>query len=323
MKEIKASTTIAASPSEVWQVLTDFDHYPDWNPMLTQVKGKFAVGELLNVRMRLPSRLMCGTPVSCSWSPMVIKSEPGSCLEWSAPYSGIKGCLNGTHYFQLTSSHGGTQTEFTQGKKYQGWGTSLYSVAGSIEGARRGLVAMNSALAIETIRRKQALSKSTIVEKATTVNEKAMKDSDSEMVDLAVVDLDISDSAAVTEATAGASSFEPAEEPEPLCASSKPEKRTSLLGAGISSLFGGGSKPAMPTSSSRDDLINPAIAEEAEDGDEGEEGEDEDGDDDDDGEDGFDLPPEDPEAKRQREAKNAERIELDLGGGELSMDFGF
>lgn len=183
---------------------------------------------------------------------------------------------------------------------------------------------MNSALAIETIRRKQALSKSTIVEKATTVNEKAMKDSDSEMVDLAVVDLDISDSAAVTEATAGASSFEPAEEPEPLCASSKPEKRTSLIGAGISSLFGGGSKPAMPTSSSRDDLINPTIAEEAEDGDEGEEGEDEDGDDDDDdGEDGFDLPPEDPEAKRQREAKNAERIELDLGGGELSMDFGF
>ncbi|KAF9377199.1 hypothetical protein CPB97_010350 [Podila verticillata] len=321
MKEIKASITIAASPSEVWQTLTDFDHYPDWNPMLTLVKGKFAVGELLNVRMRLPSRLMCGTPVSCSWSPMVIKSEPGACLEWSAPYSGIKGCLNGTHYFQLTSSHGGTQTEFTQGKKYHGWGTSLYSVAGSIEGARRGLVAMNSALAVETVRRKQLPSKSTIVEKATTVNEKAIKDSDSEMVDLAVVDLDISDSAAVAEATAD-SSFEPSEEPEPTCASLKPEKRTSIIGAGISSLFGVVSKPSMPSSSSRDELINPAIAEETEDGDEDEEGEDEDGDDD--GEDGFELPPEDPEAKRQREAKNAERIELDLGGGELSMaDFGF
>lgn len=152
------------------------------------------------------------------------------------------------------------------------------------------------------------------------MNEKGMmKDNDSEMVDLAVVDLDISDSAAVAEATADASSFEPAEEPEPTCASPKPEKRTSIIGAGISCLFGG-SKPSMPTSSSRDDLINPAIAEEAEDGDEGEEGEDEDGDDD---EDGFDLPSEDPEAKRQREAKNAERIELDLGGGELSMDFGF
>lgn len=286
---------------------------------------------------------------------MVIKSEPGACLEWSAPYSGIKGCLNvrsflshsptsaarlnckvllilflllfhgvfkqGTHYFQLTSSHGGTQTEFTQGKKYHGWGTSLYSVAGSIEGARRGLVAMNSALAVETVRRKQLPSKSTIVEKATTVNEKAIKDSDSEMVDLAVVDLDISDSAAVAEATAD-SSFEPSEEPEPTCASLKPEKRTSIIGAGISSLFGVVSKPSMPSSSSRDELINPAIAEETEDGDEDEEGEDEDGDDD--GEDGFELPPEDPEAKRQREAKNAERIELDLGGGELSMaDFGF
>lgn len=227
----------------------------------------------------------------------------------------------GTHYFQLTSSHGGTQTEFTQGKKYHGWGTSLYSVAGSIEGARRGLVAMNSALAVETVRRKQLSSKSTTVEKATTVNEKTIKDSDSEMVDLAVVDLDISDSAAVAVATAD-SSFEPSEEPEPTCASPKPDKRTSIIGAGISSLFGGGSKPSMPSSSSRDDLINPAIAEETEDGDEGEEGEDEDGDDD--GEDGFELPPEDPETKRQREAKNAERIELDLGGGELSMaDFGF
>ncbi|KAG0331179.1 hypothetical protein BG004_001796 [Podila humilis] len=269
MKEIKASITIAASPIEVWQVLTDFDHYSDWNPMLTNVKGTFA--------------------------------------------------------------------KFSQGKKYTGWGTGFYTAAGSLEGARCGLVAMNNALAIETLRRKQLhlQQKQSPAEKATTFNEKT-KDHNAgdDTADLAIVDLDISDAAAVamleqkSESDVGTdtTSYNNSNANTQHSTSPKPEKRTSLIGT----LFGGGggggaSKSQVPTSSSKDDLIARTISEEGEDGsDDDEDGEEnEDGDEDVEDDDEFEIPEEDPEAKRLREAKNAERIELDLGGGGLSMaEFG-
>lgn len=36
---------VDASPSEVWQVLTDRDAYPEWNTVLLDLKGDFKVGE--------------------------------------------------------------------------------------------------------------------------------------------------------------------------------------------------------------------------------------------------------------------------------------
>ncbi|KAF9406337.1 hypothetical protein BGZ94_003149 [Podila epigama] len=333
MKEFKASISISASPSEVWQVLTDFDHYPDWNPMLTHIKGTAAVGQSLDIKMRLPSRLMCGTP--------------------------------GTHYFQLTSSHGGTQTELTQGKKYEGWGIGVYAAAGSIESARLGAVAMNTALSFETARRKQGSvsranstgsgrsigsnsgtrSGTQIVHEkavaATTtaiVNEKDNTQDENENMNSTVEDLDISDTAAVAAATAAAaaadisSSTKAEPDPEPEQPEPKPEKRVSLISAGLSSLFGGGGGSK---SNSKDDLLSSSAIiveadEHGQDGKEDEEKKDQDGEDDEDDDDqegnndsGFDFTAEDPEVKRQREAKNAERIELDLGGGSLSMaEFG-
>ena len=54
MKEIRTEIQINASASAVWNVLTDFRAYPDWNPFMVYLKGKPAVGERIEVKMVPP-----------------------------------------------------------------------------------------------------------------------------------------------------------------------------------------------------------------------------------------------------------------------------
>ncbi|KAG0283292.1 hypothetical protein BGZ96_012339 [Linnemannia gamsii] len=358
MKENKASITIQAAPSDVWSVLTDLDSYHDWNPMFISAKGKISEGESLSIKMRLPVQIFCGAPLSYAWSPKIIKLERNSSLEWFAS-AGLKG----THYFQLTSTHNGTATEFTQGRRYDGWGTGLYSGFGTMEDARKGFVAMNNALQIETLRRRQqdkALAEKTGSDKGTRLHQEADENE--------IAQLDISDPAAVAVAVAVGTTVsnknhnreESVSEKEarrtsdvsaagtpaafsegvqesiasPSPAPEKPvEKRTSIIGA-VSSLFVSTKIPSssgdrLPQSTSKDDLISKAVAEEAEehlndsDTNNHDDGDDQDYGDDDEGQGDETHEIEDPEVKRAREAKNAERIELDLGSGDLSLgDFG-
>ncbi|MFM2360786.1 MAG: hypothetical protein RLY16_2779, partial [Bacteroidota bacterium] len=39
-KEIKTTIEIHASPARVWEVLTNFDEYPNWNPFIKSLKGE-------------------------------------------------------------------------------------------------------------------------------------------------------------------------------------------------------------------------------------------------------------------------------------------
>lgn len=235
-----------------------------------------------------------------------------------------------------------------------------------MENARRGFVAMNNALQIETLRRRQVGGLAEKTGSAAGSDDKGTR----EASDNEIAQLDISDLAAVA-AIAGTSTTttvaadrthnreESASEKEartsdvsaagaPPAAFSegvqepaapaapvpeKPvEKRTSIIDA-VSSLFTSSKSPStsadrLPQSTSKEDLISKAVAEESKEhlNDQDNTNEDEDDhDEDDDGDDGGDdvHEVEDPEAKMVREAKNAERIELDLGSGDLSLgDFG-
>ena len=39
MKELKTTIEINASPAKVWEVLLDFEKYPDWNPFIKNIRG--------------------------------------------------------------------------------------------------------------------------------------------------------------------------------------------------------------------------------------------------------------------------------------------
>ncbi|MER3407514.1 MAG: SRPBCC domain-containing protein, partial [Nitrososphaera sp.] len=39
-KEVRTEIEIAAGPQRVWQVITDFARYPEWNPFIRRVEGE-------------------------------------------------------------------------------------------------------------------------------------------------------------------------------------------------------------------------------------------------------------------------------------------
>ena len=46
---VHTSIDISADPQKVWDVLKDFDRYPEWNPCLLSVTGEKSIGSLLTV----------------------------------------------------------------------------------------------------------------------------------------------------------------------------------------------------------------------------------------------------------------------------------
>ncbi|MGH3026982.1 MAG: SRPBCC family protein [Gaiellaceae bacterium] len=48
------STAVEASKPEVWAVLTNFDDYDQWNPVITSASGELVVGAELDLELTLP-----------------------------------------------------------------------------------------------------------------------------------------------------------------------------------------------------------------------------------------------------------------------------
>lgn len=47
----RSELVVRASRRRIWEVLTDFPAYPDWNPLLREVHGEAQGGRSLNVRL--------------------------------------------------------------------------------------------------------------------------------------------------------------------------------------------------------------------------------------------------------------------------------
>jgi uncharacterized protein YndB with AHSA1/START domain len=54
MRELTAEIEIAASPDRVWEVLTDLDAYPAWNPFIRRASGELREGARLEVVIQPP-----------------------------------------------------------------------------------------------------------------------------------------------------------------------------------------------------------------------------------------------------------------------------
>lgn len=52
----KTTFPIDASPARVWEVLTDFGSYPDWNPSLPRIEGELRPGETVSLTLGMPGR---------------------------------------------------------------------------------------------------------------------------------------------------------------------------------------------------------------------------------------------------------------------------
>ena len=112
MKELRTEIEIHALPEKVWQILTDLDKYPEWNPFIHHAIGTARVGEKVDITFLSGSKDMT---LHCT----VIKAVPIQILCWK--YHVIHPALwSGEHSFTIQPL-GVDQVRFIDKEVFTGW----------------------------------------------------------------------------------------------------------------------------------------------------------------------------------------------------------
>jgi len=131
-KELRTQVRIDATPEKVWQILSDFEQYPEWNPFVKKVIGKPEVGKTIQVF--LPGM---------KFHPEVLVFDTSREFRWKGKLF-FSGLFDGEHYFILERNTDGSTT-FIHGEKFSG--ILLPLLARSLDkDTRAGFEAMNLAL---------------------------------------------------------------------------------------------------------------------------------------------------------------------------------
>jgi len=137
IKHLNSSIDIDAGPERVWQVLTDFAAYREWNPFIVSVDGSAEVGARLTVRMQ---------PVGAraiTLRPTVLEVVHGRHLCWLGRL-GLPSIFDAEHDFSLEPAAGGG-TRLRQTEQFRGLVVPL--MARSLDRhTLPAFVAMNEAL---------------------------------------------------------------------------------------------------------------------------------------------------------------------------------
>jgi hypothetical protein len=76
MKEIKTAIEMKASPANIWQVLLDFENYPEWNPFIKRFSGVPEVGAKIKVIIHSPGQR------EMMFNPRLLKVKENKELRW-------------------------------------------------------------------------------------------------------------------------------------------------------------------------------------------------------------------------------------------------
>lgn len=111
IKEIKSEITIHSTPQIVWEHLTNFELYKEWNPFILSFKGNLVEREKIRVKIK-PYK---ANPMN--FSPTIIKIDNNKEIRWIGRLF-VKGLFDGEHYFKLIDK--GNATLFIQGEIFSG-----------------------------------------------------------------------------------------------------------------------------------------------------------------------------------------------------------
>lgn len=125
-KEIRTEIIIRATSEKIWDILTDFENYPNWNPFITFIKGKVEEGSQINVRIAPPNGK------AMVFKPTVITKTENRELKWLGTVL-FKGLFDGEHRFELKDNANGTVT-FVESEQFRGIFTGLFNPEKTING---------------------------------------------------------------------------------------------------------------------------------------------------------------------------------------------
>jgi hypothetical protein len=108
VKSFQTETAIQSSPQTVWALLTDAPGYPAWNPTVTSVDGRIALGERITVHAAITPRR--AFPVR------VTAFEPERSMVWRGGMP--LGLFTGTRVFSLDPR--GDSVVFRMREDYRG-----------------------------------------------------------------------------------------------------------------------------------------------------------------------------------------------------------
>ncbi|NOQ53880.1 MAG: SRPBCC domain-containing protein [Thermoplasmata archaeon] len=136
-RELRTEILIEASPERVWEVLTDWEEMPKWNPFITEISGELEAGEKIRVHLKPPEGR------GMTFKPRLVKVDHGREIRWLG-HLGVPGLFDGEHIFEIDElPHG--QTRFVQREEFKGVlsGLILRSIG---DDTLNGFAEMNEAL---------------------------------------------------------------------------------------------------------------------------------------------------------------------------------
>jgi hypothetical protein len=134
---ITTSITINATTEKVWNILNDFEKYPQWNPFITSIAGKIKVGNILQVTIAPPN----GNAMK--FKPTLLVANEHKELKWKGKLL-FKGLFDGEHQFEIIDNKNGTVT-FVQSENFTGVLVPLFKKTININ-TKNGFVLMNEKL---------------------------------------------------------------------------------------------------------------------------------------------------------------------------------
>lgn len=94
MKELRTEIVINAPVERIWNILMDFDHYPEWNPFIRDIQGSARIRERLRVKLQLQD----GRPMI--FKPKVTKYRKHKEFAWLGQLF-MAGLFDGQHIFEI------------------------------------------------------------------------------------------------------------------------------------------------------------------------------------------------------------------------------
>jgi len=139
--ETHTATTIESGAATVWDVLTDFSVYHEWNPTLVRARGTAEIGEHLLFTLSLPNG------ITVPFRPRVTVVEPNRELRWQLSVGGV---LRTEHAVSITPTNGtandGDRVRLLQRERLTGpLAVPLMGVMGAT--VRNGIEDMTASLA--------------------------------------------------------------------------------------------------------------------------------------------------------------------------------
>jgi len=136
-KKLFSSIDIEAPADQVWNVLVDFEAFPNWNPFITHAEGRVELGTRLTLRMQ-PVR---GSAVTLR--PTLVEVIEGHRLRWVGRL-GVPGLFDAEHLFVI-ETRGADRSRLVQQEQFGGLLVPFFARALD-RGTLPAFHAMNAAL---------------------------------------------------------------------------------------------------------------------------------------------------------------------------------